>query len=92
MRPASLLVLLLLAAPLAAQAADPPPSWQRDLQDGADRLRQGLDKALGDALEQLDAFVRTIPQYEMPRVDGNGDIIIRRKRPELPDRGQGTSI
>jgi hypothetical protein len=92
MRTAWLLVLVLASMPEAARADEPPPAWQRDLQDGADRLRQGLDKALEQALGSLDAWARALPQYEMPRLNENGDIIIRRKRPDEPDGGQGKSI
>lgn len=42
--------------------------------------REGLAKML----QALDKLIQSIPQYEMPSVDENGDIILRRKRPEAP--------
>jgi hypothetical protein len=31
-------------------------------------------------MRALEAFIDMIPQYEMPEINENGDIIIRRKR------------
>ena len=33
-------------------------------------------------MRSLEAFVEGIPQYEMPEITEEGDIIIRRKRPD----------
>jgi hypothetical protein len=84
----ALAALLAIGPAVAAEA----PAWQRDLEDGAQRLRQGLDKALGEALGQVDEWLRAMPQYEMPQMNENGDIIIRRKRPAPTGRGGGTAI
>jgi len=42
--------------------------------------REGVTKIL-QALEKL---LQSVPQYQMPEIDENGDIILRRKRPEPP--------
>lgn len=42
--------------------------------------REGVTKIL-QALEKL---LQSVPQYQMPEIDENGDIILRRKRPETP--------
>jgi hypothetical protein len=78
-----ILAAIVLAMPASVRAANdafPPPEWTREMQDAAEKLRQGLDQALGS----VDTLLRALPQYEMPRIDDNGDIIIRRKRPADP--------
>lgn len=60
------------------------------MQEAAELVRQGLDKALGS----VETLLRSVPQYELPQMDDNGDIIIRRKRPleergAHPDKGDG---
>ena len=76
------MLALLLALPAAARA-EPAPDWQRQMEDAAAKLRQEIDKALGQVQEML----RAVPQYELPQMNDNGDIIIRRKRqPEDPWR------
>ncbi len=71
---------LLIAAP-AARAADPFPSAGETERE----LREGLEKIL----RALEGFVKSIPVYEAPFIDENGDIIIKRKQrtPERPERG-----
>jgi len=65
-------LLFLLALPAAAAENETPSEMAAD----------ALAKMIG-ALEQL---IKSIPQYEKPEVTENGDIIIRRKRPNDPPR------
>ena len=87
--PRVLLVFLALAAPGAAAAASDQPAWPdsdrlaRDMREAGDLIRQGLEKMLGS----IDAVVRTMPQYELPTIDAEGNIIIRRKPPGARDAG-----
>lgn len=56
--------------------ADEPPAGEGPgelARDGIERLMQALE-----------AFIDMIPQYEMPEINENGDIIIRRKREAAP--------
>jgi hypothetical protein len=56
--------------------ADGPPADEGPgelARDGIQRLMQALE-----------AFIDMIPQYEMPEINENGDIIIRRKREASP--------
>jgi len=73
-----LTLALILAAPVAAPAAEePPPSEQPPSSDDPGALaRDGLERLL----RALEAVIHSIPQYEMPEINENGDIIIRRKR------------
>ena len=41
-----------------------------------------LDEVLEDVLDALTLVMRAVPQYELPEVLPNGDIIIRRVQPE----------
>ena len=43
-----------------------------------------LDRMVQDVLDAVGLIIRMVPQYEMPEVLPNGDIIIRRIRPEEP--------
>ena len=61
---------LLLCAGQVARADDQSNDWQRQFQfrlEGLDRLMQGMDDLL-----------QSIPRYQPPIIDENGDIIIRR--------------
>jgi hypothetical protein len=61
---------LLLCAGQAAWADDQGNDWQDQFHfrlEGFDKLMQGMDDLL-----------RSIPRYQAPIIDDNGDIIIRR--------------
>jgi hypothetical protein len=62
----------LAALPPAALAqGDPPTTPEAEAMAGVERL-----------LRALELFIQSIPQFEAPVMNENGDIIIRRKRPE----------
>lgn len=46
-----------------------------------EQAREGL----ATLMMALESFIESIPQYEMPEVLENGDIIIRRVHPEEPE-------
>lgn len=56
------------------------------LEQGADNrapvdlAREGMAKML----QALDKLVESIPQYRLPEITENGDIILRRKKPDVP--------
>jgi hypothetical protein len=61
---------MLVGAGQAAWADQQSDDWQRQFQfqlEGFDKLMQGMDDLL-----------QSIPRYEAPIIDENGDIIIRR--------------
>jgi hypothetical protein len=72
---------LCLLAPLAARAeSGAPPAGEeflRELQDAERLMRESMVKMLNS----VDILLQALPRYEAPTVDENGDIIIRRKRP-----------
>ena len=74
------------AAPSTVAHADPPPGerGQVDRDDEHSTLDQ-LDTMVQGLIGTLRGMLKAIPQYEMPRVTEDGDIIIRRKREADPD-------
>ncbi|MCF3630930.1 hypothetical protein RJ527_12000 [Thalassospiraceae bacterium LMO-SO8] len=76
---AAALALMLAAAPMAAAQAQSQPTDPEML------LEEGTKKIL----RAFELFIMTIPQYEMPEVLPNGDIIIRRKNPPGQERKDG---
>ncbi len=69
---------LFVATPPAVADDAPPPSGENAKPGPGDLAREGVDSLL----EALDRLIGMIPQYEMPEVLDNGDIIIRRRNPE----------
>ena len=63
-----------VAASVEPEPAPATPSAPGEL------AREGMAKML-QALEKL---IESVPQYQMPEINENGDIILRRKRPEAP--------
>lgn len=76
------------AALAAAVVALPQTVRADDLQrvDSAEETLKDAEKLAREAAERLMTTLRMllqyVPQYEMPEVLDNGDIIIRRKHPE----------
>ncbi|NQV94402.1 MAG: hypothetical protein HQ482_04615 [Sphingomonadales bacterium] len=63
--------MLIASAPVQAQETPDDPLAQAE--EGMRRI-----------LTALQLLMATIPQYELPEVLENGDIIIRRVQPEIP--------
>jgi hypothetical protein len=68
-----------LAATLAA-GASAQSSSEKQRQRAEDTIREGAEKIVR-GLEQM---IRSLPQYDMPEVLPNGDIVIRRRPPREP--------
>ena len=67
-------VLSFWAGGLEAQAQDQSQSERERAEEMA---REGMERIL----RALNMLMDSIPQYELPEVNENGDIIIRRKNP-----------
>ncbi|MDA1326867.1 MAG: hypothetical protein O3C34_19270 [Proteobacteria bacterium] len=69
------MAILIAAGP--TQAQKPTPN---------DRMPEQAERALKEGLRTilraLETMFKSVPQYEMPEVLENGDIIIRRKKPK----------
>ncbi len=68
---------LALTPVAGAQAETPAPGAPRQ-ESPRDLAREGLEQMM----RALRLLVESIPQYELPEVLDNGDIIIRRKDPK----------
>ena len=74
-----MLILSLVATPVAAQEADP---GGRDLMAEALRLfMRGLMEEMEPAFDDLNTLLDNIDVYHPPEMLPNGDIIIRRRIP-----------
>ncbi|SRR6266851_339633 len=90
------LILLALAGAGAgtANAANEQPPWPdrdrlaTDMRQAGELICQGLEKMLGS----IDTALRTMPRYELPTIDEDGNIIIRRKPAGTPDGEPGKTI
>ncbi len=77
---------LALITPVGAAEGDParPPQPRAERPAGgvppapSELAREGLAKML----QALEAIVQSVPQYHMPEITENGDIVIRRKKPD----------
>ena len=66
---------------VSARAADEPPMHESP----GEMAREGMDRML----EALNRLIQMIPQYDLPEMLDNGDIIIRRRNPDSgQDQGQ----
>ena len=79
---AALLAACLALAPVSSAHAGP------GMEEAEEAIRQGAKRIL----RVLDALISAIPQYEAPEILDNGDIIIRRKRPDLPEAAPGAPV
>ncbi len=77
----------LAATPVRAQSSEAPVApdyFDPELRAEAERLaRESMNKMI----EAMDKFLRSIPQYDLPEITPEGDIIIRR-RPAPPGPGR----
>ena len=64
---------LVLAPPAVAPAV---AEESRESENPGALVSDGIERLM----RALEAFIDMIPQYEMPEINENGDIIIRRKR------------
>jgi hypothetical protein len=78
---ALLLSALLLATVSPVRAAPdgkegPAERFDREMRQAQELLRQGLDRMA----QSVETLMRAMPRYEMPTMNENGDIIIKRKK------------
>lgn len=74
---AALLLAPAVVGPAAAQSDQAQPG-ESPRESPGDLAREGLEQMM----QALRLLVESIPQYELPEVLENGDIIIRRKHPD----------
>ena len=69
-----LAVLVVMLSCGVAQAQNRPPSLEREAEETARAMRDTIERAM----KLMDGLMGSIPQYQLPEVLPNGDIIIRR--------------
>ncbi len=74
----ALISVILLSAFLAA--AGVPTTLRAAEADERSRAEDMARGAIEQLMRALELMIDSIPQYEMPEIEDNGDIIIRRKR------------
>ncbi len=67
------IAILVAAGPIQAQGTAPKDNMQ-------EQVEKALKESVETIMRALESMVESIPQYEMPEVLENGDIIIRRKK------------
>jgi hypothetical protein len=79
----------LAAAVIAAFAtlAGPLPAAAAEEETPSELAREGMERML----RAIELMIEMIPQYEVPEVLENGDIIIRRKNPR-PDEEEEEAV
>jgi hypothetical protein len=73
----TLAAMIAAGLPLSAGA-------QSNLDKQRDRAEEAIREGAEKIVRGLEQLLRSIPQYEAPEVQENGDIIIRRKPPKEP--------
>lgn len=80
---ATLAICLVTALPVRADSGETGEGW-RQLSEGSRILLERLMGELAPMMAELRAMIDDLTLYEMPEVQENGDIIIRRKEPLPP--------
>jgi hypothetical protein len=79
----AVLLLGALAVPAAADTPnDNPLRLPPDLLEDLKRAEEAMKRGLATMRESVDLLLRAVPQYEMPRLNDEGDIIIKCRKPE----------
>ncbi|MEO9650690.1 MAG: hypothetical protein ABJ360_05720 [Roseobacter sp.] len=89
----ALSILCFLAVPSAAQEQEPPSLIERGAQQFLENLLQEMEPAwgqmqnfmdeMGPAMLELMESIKDWSAYDPPEVLENGDIILRRKQPQV---------
>ena len=84
---AAILATFVMANPMTASAND--TQWIDSAEDSLKEAEKLAKEAAERLMLTLRMLLEYVPQYEMPEVLDNGDIIIRRKQPETsPDQAE----
>ena len=78
----------LSGAPALAQQADDTPNFEDGfalLGEGMALILRALESEMAPMLEALAGMIEDANAYELPQVQENGDILIRRKVPLTPE-------
>jgi len=76
---------LLAASMIVAGLATVPRISAAEEPNRRERAEKFVYRGMESLMQALDLLIESIPQYEMPIVNENGDIIIRRRRGTGPE-------
>lgn len=79
-----MLLVIVTAAAISSSGTFALGADSNPAPDVRDRAEQALKEGADKIMRALELMMRAVPQYEMPEVLENGDIIIRRRHPEDP--------
>ena len=85
------LLISLIFISIFLAGAIPPGAARADRHDERGRAEEMARGAIEQLMRALELMIQSIPQYEMPEINEDGDIIIRRKHrapreePDEPD-------
>ena len=79
--------LVLAHAPVAAAAEWVPPFPDQQTQEQWKEAEERARKGVQELLQSLELFKDALPDYGLPYVDSDGDIVIPRKWRRSPHRG-----
>ena len=71
---------LAIAAAVCLGFSAAPAAMADDHGHSREEVEEMAREAVEQLMQALEIFIQSIPQYEMPEINENGDIIIRRKR------------
>lgn len=74
-------IAVLLLAIFLTRTGIPPALAQSDTPSPRERAEELTREGAERFLEALEFLMMTIPQYDLPEITEDGDIIIRRRRP-----------
>ncbi len=72
--------MIFLSAFLTVFLVGPPMTPRAAQHDQRGRAEDMAREAIEQLMRALELMIDSIPQYELPQIEENGDIIIRRKR------------
>lgn len=74
-------IALIAAGPVSAQKPSPHDNVE-------EQTERAIKEGVQTVLRALESMFKSVPQYDLPEVMENGDIILRRKRPnDVKDSG-----
>ncbi len=82
----SKMLLVIVMAAMSSSATLALGAGPKPAPDARDRAEQAFKEGAEKIMRALELMLLAVPQYDLPEVLENGDIIIRRHRPDRPKR------
>lgn len=69
-----------MAVSLAVPPAVAQQAPDRDKKDGERQIEESVRESIENIMRAIEGLIDSVPIYEMPEIQKNGDILIRRKK------------